>query len=140
MRCNSRTHLNLTLLEHQTLLQLENRIENSHLFFMPFGVSLYHKIKRQVNGKIYCLNLRMKEQSDSTKSWAVFLYSIIPILALPRTPINFSLSLTSENPYIIAARFVLSSVVLSPLAERHKIKNKELKTDEKSNLLNHKIR
>lgn len=56
---------------------------------MPFGVSLYHKIKRQVNGKIYCLNLRMKEQSDSTKSWAVFLYSIAKQQTNPNTYLDY---------------------------------------------------
>ena len=46
---------------------------------MPFVVSLYHGIKRQVNGKNYCISHKKKEQSYSTKSVAVFYYSVIAI-------------------------------------------------------------
>lgn len=40
---------------------------------MPFVVSLYHGIKRQVNGKIYCRNHKKKGQSYSIKSVTVLL-------------------------------------------------------------------
>ena len=54
---------------------------NQPYFLMPFVVSLYHGIKRQVNGKIYCRNHK-KEERDCNQ-------------ARQTDAIIFSLSLTS---------------------------------------------
>ena len=92
---------------------------------MPFVVSLYHGIKRQVNGKIYCISHKKKEQSYSIKSVAVLLLFRDFNQAQQTDTIIFSLSLTSERLHLQADRFVLHSVVLSH-CRKAKIKNKEI--------------
>ncbi len=62
---------------------------------MPFVVSLYHRIKRQVNGKNYCRSHKKKEQSCSIKSVAVLLLFRDCNQARQTDAIIFSLSLTS---------------------------------------------
>ena len=91
-----RKHLCLTLLEHRIRLPPEKwRIKP--YFLMPFVVSLYHGIKRQVNGKNYCRNHKKKGQSYSIKSVAVLLLFRDCNQARQTDAIIFSLSLTSER-------------------------------------------
>lgn len=92
---------------------------------MPFVVSLYHGIKRQVNGKIYCRNHKKKGQSYSIKSVTVLLLFRDCNQARQTDAIIFSLSLTSDRLHLQADRFVLHSVVLSH-CRKAKIKNKEI--------------
>ena len=91
-------------------------ISPTYLFFLS-GVVVPQR-KAKVNGKNYCFNHILKEQSYLIKSMAVFLFPIIPNLAKLSKAIFFSLSLTSERLYSKANRYVLCSVVLSPLVER----------------------
>ncbi len=83
----------------------------------------------------------MKTSPARLRVRAVFLYSKNLNPARQVNAIFFSLSLTSEKFYSKADRYVLSSVVLSPLAERQKIKNiRSYKQNEKGYLLNYKVR
>ncbi len=54
---NKRIHLYPTSLEHLKRLPSKEKTKKFALIFLPFGVSLYHSIKRQVNGKNYRLNI-----------------------------------------------------------------------------------
>ena len=46
---------------------------------MPFVVSLYHGIKRQVNGKNYCRSHKKKNSHTRSRVWLFFYYSVIAI-------------------------------------------------------------
>ena len=69
--CNCWAHLYLTLLEHHTTTHHTYILKNSQLVFLPFEVSLYHRTKRQVNGKNYCSKYTTHEQSHSIQRVAV---------------------------------------------------------------------
>ena len=67
---------------------------------MPFVVSLYHRIKRQVNGKNYCISHKTEKQSYSTKSVAVLLLwtnVINPQFALSLPQFRYS-AVDIQNP------------------------------------------
>ena len=119
--CNNRTHHCLTLPEHSKRKQTGKTSEKQELIFWPFEVSLYHRMKRQVNGKNYCLKYGTEKRSYSIMSTAFF-------ISKNRYSVNavecniFFYSLTSERLYSNASGYVLPSVVLSHLAERQKIK------------------
>ena len=80
--CNRRKHLHLTLLEHKPTTHHTYILKNSQLVFLPFEVSLYHRTKRQVNGKNYCSKYTTHEQSHSIQRVAVFViesHHVLPI-------------------------------------------------------------
>lgn len=76
---NNELHLYLTLLEHHTTTHYTYILKNSQLVFLPFEVSLYHRTKRQVNGKNYCSKYTTHEQSHSIQRVAVFCYREPPL-------------------------------------------------------------